>query len=201
MADELVSTGDRSELTGIIRDIRKRWRLKLAVRGAAFVVAGFLLTLLLSAYALETPQVQPRVDHRVPRRHGHDFRRARGLLLRSAAMAPRHRRTGGACIWKSASPSLETAILSALEAEKGSSSHSPELARRLVEQAIERCGTSSGPPAGGAASAALCDRDRRHRRGGASSLRSRAGISAPGRLGAAAHGRRAARSRARTAST
>ena len=29
-------------------------RLKLAVRGAAFVVAGFLLTLLLSAYALET---------------------------------------------------------------------------------------------------------------------------------------------------
>ena len=37
-------------------------------------------------------------------------------------------------------PTLETAILSALEAEKGSSSHSPELARRLVEQAIERCG-------------------------------------------------------------
>ena len=37
-------------------------------------------------------------------------------------------------------PSLETAILSALEAEKGSASHSPALARRLVEQAIERCG-------------------------------------------------------------
>ena len=37
-------------------------------------------------------------------------------------------------------PTLETAILSALEAEKGSSSHSPALARRLVEQAIERCG-------------------------------------------------------------
>ena len=37
-------------------------------------------------------------------------------------------------------PTLETAILSALEAEKGSSSHSPELARRLIEQAIERCG-------------------------------------------------------------
>ena len=32
-------------------------------------------------------------------------------------------------------PTLETAILSALEAEKGSASHSPALARRLVEQA------------------------------------------------------------------
>ena len=36
-------------------------------------------------------------------------------------------------------PTLETAILSALEAEKGSASHSPELARLLVEQAIDRC--------------------------------------------------------------
>ena len=59
MADELVSAGDRSELTGIIRDIRKRWRLKLALRGAAFVVAGFLLTLLLSAYALESLKFSP----------------------------------------------------------------------------------------------------------------------------------------------
>ena len=34
MANEQVSAGDRSELTSIIRDIRKRWRLKLAVCAA-----------------------------------------------------------------------------------------------------------------------------------------------------------------------
>ena len=59
MLDEQVSTSDRSELTGIIRDIRNRWRVKLAVRGAAFVVGGFVLTLLLSAYALETLKFSP----------------------------------------------------------------------------------------------------------------------------------------------
>ena len=59
MPYEQVSAGDRSELTSIIREIRNRWRLKLAVRGAAFVVGGFLLTLLLSAYALETLKFSP----------------------------------------------------------------------------------------------------------------------------------------------
>ena len=43
------------------------------------------------------------------------------------------------CISRNASPRWRPAILSALEAEKGSSSHSPELARRLIEQAIDRC--------------------------------------------------------------
>src|SRR5688500_19217240 len=59
MPYEQVSSGDRSELTSIIREIRKRWRLKLAVRGAAFVVGGFVITLLLSAYALETLKFSP----------------------------------------------------------------------------------------------------------------------------------------------
>ena len=59
MPYEPVSTANRSELTSIIRDIRNRWRLKLAVRGAAFVVGGFLLTLLLSAYSLETLKFSP----------------------------------------------------------------------------------------------------------------------------------------------
>ena len=41
-------------------------------------------------------EIQPRLDHRVPRRDGDDFRRAGRLLLRAAAVAPRHRRTGRA---------------------------------------------------------------------------------------------------------
>ena len=139
MLHEPSSTSDRSELTGIIRDIRKRWRLKLAVRGAMFVVAGFILTLLLSAYALETLKFSPGsiIAFRV------------GMVMIFGALAgyffvlPQWRRVTDeqvALYLEECEPTLETAILSALEAEKGSPSHSPALARRLVEQAIERCG-------------------------------------------------------------
>src|SRR5688572_15564637 len=133
------ATSDRSELTSIIRDIRTRWRLKLAARGAAFVVGGFFLTLLLSAYALETLKFSPGsiIAFRV------------GMVMIFGALAgyffvlPQWRRVSDeqvALYLEECEPSLETAILSALEAEKQSASHSPELARRLVEQAIERCG-------------------------------------------------------------
>ncbi len=139
MPYEQVSTGDRSELTSIIREIRKRWRLKLAVRGAAFVVAGFLLTLLLSAYALETLKFSPGSIIA--------FRVAMVMIFGALAgyffVLPQWRRVNDeqvALYLEECEPTLETAILSALEAEKGSSSHSPALARRLVEQAIERCG-------------------------------------------------------------
>src|SRR5262245_66646440 len=62
MLDDQVSettTVDRSQLTRIVQDIRKRWRLKLALRGAAFVVAGGILALLVSAYALEHLKFSP----------------------------------------------------------------------------------------------------------------------------------------------
>src|SRR5262245_23468655 len=127
------ASGDRSELTGIIRDIRRRWRLKLAVRGTAFVVAGFLLTLLLSAYALETLRFSPGSIVA--------FRVAMIMILGALAgyffVMPQWRRVSDeqvAMYLEECEPTLETAILSALEAEKGSSSHSPALARRLVEQ-------------------------------------------------------------------
>ena len=137
MANEHLSAGNRSELTSIIRDIRKRWRLKLAVRGAAFVVAGFLLTLLLSAYAPETLKFSPGSIIA--------FRVAMVMIFGALAgyffVLPQWRRVTDEQVAVSgrAASRLETAILSALEAEKGSSSHSPDLARRLIEQAIERC--------------------------------------------------------------
>ncbi len=88
------SASDRSELTSIIRDIRKRWRLKLAVRGAMFVVAGFILTLLLSAYALETLKFSP--GSIIAFRVGMVmiFGALAGYFFVHAAVAPRHRRAG-----------------------------------------------------------------------------------------------------------
>src|SRR5437667_4510178 len=44
----------RTELVDVIRRVRNRWRLKLAMRGAVVVVAGTVLALLLSASGLES---------------------------------------------------------------------------------------------------------------------------------------------------
>src|SRR5437773_3168670 len=44
----------RTRLVDVIRSVRNRWRLKLAMRGAVVVVAGTVLALLLSASGLES---------------------------------------------------------------------------------------------------------------------------------------------------
>jgi hypothetical protein len=44
----------RTQLVDVIRRVRNRWRLRLAMRGAVVVVAGTLLALLLSASGLES---------------------------------------------------------------------------------------------------------------------------------------------------
>jgi hypothetical protein len=137
------SVDDRSELTQIIHQIRKRWRLKLAMRGAAFVVAGGVLALLVSAYGLERLKFSPGsvIAFRV------------AMIMISSVLTgyffvlPQWRRVTDeqvALYLEECEPSLETAILSAIEAERqagsADSSASPALARRLVEQAVERCG-------------------------------------------------------------
>src|SRR5712691_7124958 len=142
MIDSQANTGDRSELTSIVRQIRKRWRMKLALRGAAFVVAGGLLALLVSAYGLERLKFSP--GSIIP------FRLAMimisGVLAGYFFVMPQWRRVTDeqvALYLEECEPTLETAILSAIEAERGvhtaNHSASPALARRLVEQAIERC--------------------------------------------------------------
>src|SRR5712691_12622769 len=51
--------GHREELVDVIRQIRNRWRLKLALRGLVIVVGGSLLALLLSASGLEALKFSP----------------------------------------------------------------------------------------------------------------------------------------------
>lgn len=141
MIDSQARTGDRSELTRVIHQIRKRWRMKLAMRGAAFVVVGAALTLLVSAYALERLKFSPGsiIAFRV------------AMIMISGALAgyffvlPQWRRVTDeqvALYLEESEPTLETAILTAIETDynAANSSASPALVRRLVEQAIERCG-------------------------------------------------------------
>jgi len=191
MFDEQPAPSDRSELTSIITDIRRRWRLKLAVRGAAFVVAGFVLTLVLSAYALETLKFSPGSIIA--------FRVAMVMILGALAgyffVMPQWRRVSDeqvALYLEECEPSLETAILSALEAQKQSPAHSPALARRLVEQAIERCGVLER---GRRLEAQPLRRGhQRHRCRRSHRVHARSGIFAAGRVRTLAARRRRARS-------
>src|SRR5947207_3079497 len=143
MIDHQASMDDRSNLTSIIHQIRKRWRMKLALRGAAFVLAGWVLALLVSAYGLERLKFSPGsiIAFRLA------MIMVTGVLAGYFFVLPQWRRVTDeqvALYLEECEPSLETAILSAIEAERqagvANSSASPALARRLVEQAVERCG-------------------------------------------------------------
>src|SRR5918911_3740900 len=53
MPDGFRGPDRRLELIDVIRRVRNRWKLRLAMRGAVIVVAGTLTALLLSASSLE----------------------------------------------------------------------------------------------------------------------------------------------------
>src|SRR2546427_8030583 len=130
----------RTELIEVIRRVRNRWRLKLAMRGAVVVVAGTVLALLLSASGLESFRFSaPAIIA---------FRIVTvaifvGLLLYGLVWPMRRRVTDAqvAMYLEEADPTLESAIISAVEATAngGSPDHSPRLVEKLVEQAIEQC--------------------------------------------------------------
>ena len=84
----------RTELVDVIRGVRNRWRVRLALRGAVVVVAGTMLALLLSASGLKSFRFSVAGDHHLPARRGRRLRRAPALRARLAAAPPRHRRAG-----------------------------------------------------------------------------------------------------------
>src|SRR6476660_9403705 len=130
----------RLELVDVIRRVRNRWRMKLALRGAVVVVAGTVLALLLSASGLESFRFSaPAII---------TFRIVTvavfvGLLFYGLVW-PLRRRVSDAQVamyLEECDPTLEAASISAVEATAngGSEAHSPKLVEKLVEQAIERC--------------------------------------------------------------
>src|SRR2546423_2821865 len=129
-----------SELVDVIRRVRNRWRLKLALRGAVVVVAGTVLALLLSASGLESFRFSaPAII---------TFRIVSvavfvALLFYGLVWPLRRRVTDAqvAMYLEECDPTLESAIISAVEATAngGSPDHSPRLVEKLVEQAIEQC--------------------------------------------------------------
>ena len=179
----------RTELVDVIRRVRNRWRLRLALRGAVVVVAGTVLALLLSASGLEA------------------FRFSAPRSSRSASSSSRC--SSGCCstVWSgrcgAASPTRRSRCISrsATRRSKPRSSarskrrptaarraHSPRLVEKLVEQAIEQCRAIDHGRAiertsvqrHAARSAAIAARRR-------AAPRVRPGVSAPRPVGAARH--------------
>src|SRR5881227_3250165 len=120
----------RTELVDVIRRVRNRWRGRLALRGAVVVMAGTVLALLLSASGLESFHFSAPASI--------TFRIVTvtvfvGLMLYGLVWPLRRRVTDAqvAMCLEGRLPTLEAAIISAVEATAGDASpaHSP----RLVE--------------------------------------------------------------------
>ncbi|MCR4375507.1 MAG: hypothetical protein NUW22_11715, partial [Acidobacteria bacterium] len=131
----------RAQLTAVISEVRRRWRMKLALRGGALVMGGTALVLLGSALGIDALRFSPSAIWAF---------RVAALVVVLALIAvwivrPMRRRVTDsqvALYVEEHEPSLEASILSAVETvETAGSSASPALVEKLVEQAIEQCRT------------------------------------------------------------
>ena len=142
VSNQPLFSGDRDEIFRAIRHVRNRWRLRVALRGAAVLLAAALGTLVLSSWGLEVYRFTPAAII--------TFR----VLTYAALLGfgwwfcirPVSRRVSDdqvALYLEEHEPSLQATVLSAVEeARKGDRSatfdHSPELVHRLIESAVTK---------------------------------------------------------------
>ncbi len=142
MRNEPLLTGDRNEVLRAVRHVRNRWRLRVALRGIAVLLAAALGTLLASSYGLELFRFDPNAIV--------GFRIATYLVLLGAGwwlfVRPVSRRVSDervALYIEEHEPSLKTTVVSAVEESRrgeraAAADHSPELVRRLIASAVAR---------------------------------------------------------------
>jgi len=127
----------RAQLLEVVRQVRRRWRIKLALRGAVgFLLAG-LVAIVAIAYTLEALKFTPAAIFTF---------RIVTLLVFVAAGAwffarPLSRRVTDeqvALYLEEHEPTLDSTILSAMEVTERPGDWSPDLIRRLIENAIVR---------------------------------------------------------------
>jgi hypothetical protein len=140
-----MSQAGYDELRNVIRGVRRRWRLKVALRGAAVVLAVGLGALAVSAYAMDHFRYEPWAVT--------SFRLFAYVALLALAtrflVLPLWGRVSDervALYLEENEPSLQAAVLSAVEAGREGRpvnrlDHSPVLVERLVQTAVEKCQT------------------------------------------------------------
>src|SRR6188508_2090443 len=127
----------RAQLLEVVRQVRRRWRIKLALRGAVgFLLAG-LIAILAIAYTLESLKFSPDAIFW--------FRIVTGLVFVAAGAwffaRPLSRKVTDeqvALYLEEHEPTLDSTILSAMEVSEKPGDWSPDLIRRLIENAIVR---------------------------------------------------------------
>lgn len=148
-----MSGREHLDLLNIVRQVRRRWRMKIAMRGATAVLGIGAVLLLAAAFGLQWVRFAPAfiIGFRVALVLA--FLIVAGLFV----VRPLLRRVSDeqvALYLEEHEPRLEAAIISAVEHAKaegtGSTlisddSRSPALVARLVESAIEKCTTTRAP--------------------------------------------------------
>ena len=142
-------SGGHQELVDVIRQVRRRWRTKLLLGGGIIVLGGGLLALTLGVLGSSGATVQSVVGHRVPHRVS---RRRSSALVALWLVRPLRRRVTDlqvALYVEEHEPSLQAAMLSAVDVGATSGEERPRACRRvildrMVEQAVERCRSIQG---------------------------------------------------------
>src|SRR5687768_9833012 len=142
MKNQQVETTSQAQLLGIIRQVRNRWRLKVALQGAAIVLGAGFLVFLLTAFAVDQFRYSESsvLAFRIVSYVALLALTVRFLVLPLLPRVPDDR---VALYLEEHEPSLDAAVLSAVEfAGQGHAqaraAMSPALAKRLVENAVQR---------------------------------------------------------------
>jgi hypothetical protein len=137
------ASSDRDALLRVIRSVRNRWRLRVALRGLAILLAIGLAIFLISAFGLDRLRFTPTavLVFRI-----FAYTSAAAVAVRYLFL-PLLRRVAAervALYLEEHEPTLQGQVVSAVEfgcddADTEPSVHSPRLIQRLVERAIESC--------------------------------------------------------------
>lgn len=127
-----------AEIRRVVGRVRRRWRVKLVLRGLALAVAGALLTFLLSASTLEALRFQPEAVTAL---------RVVLWLVVASLLAwwvarPLLRPISDdrvALYLEEHEPSLEAGVLAAVETVRPGAPAPTELLEAVVERAVKRC--------------------------------------------------------------
>ena len=128
-----------TDLIGIIAEVRRRWRLKLALRGVAHVLAILLVFFLVAAALMQWDRFSPvsivlaRVSLALT---------VLGAVYWFLVRPLRQRVTDEqvALYLEEHEPTLQATLLSAVESSRtGNAAESAALVKRVIEQALEVC--------------------------------------------------------------